>query len=204
MTNPGQLFVYSGPSGVGKGTLLRPVLAAEQSKTVLSVSVTTRAPRPGEVEGKDYSFIDRAAFEQLIAEDGLLEYAQYSGNFYGTPRAAVEAQLAQGRNVVLEIEVQGAMQVMAAFPQAVSIFVVPPSAEVLRKRLTDRATEPAQVIERRLETARKELLHAGEYEFLIINDDLETARRQLASIIDAAGCLRRNMQRIIDEVKNYA
>lgn len=204
MIKPGHLIVYSGPSGVGKGTLLRPILEAQPDRTVLSVSVTTRPPRPGEADGVDYRFISREAFEALIEQDGLLEYAQYSGNYYGTPRAAVEEHLAQGRNVVLEIEVQGAMQVLKNFPQAVSIFVMPPSPEALQTRLTGRATEDEQVIARRLAASKMEMQHANEYEFIIVNDDLSTARRQLAAIIEAAGCLKRNMQSIINEVNCYA
>ena len=125
MSNRGMLIVYSGPSGVGKGTLLAPYLKSHPD-AALSVSVTTRAPRPGETDGVEYSFITRERFEQLIKSDGLLEYAEYSGNYYGTPRAAVEEKIAAGRDVVLEIEVQGAMKIKKSFPDAAFIFILPP------------------------------------------------------------------------------
>ena len=199
---PGLLIVYSGPSGVGKGTILAPYLAAHP-ETVLSVSVTTRAPRPGERDGIDYSFITRERFDELATGGGLPEYAEYSGNCYGTPRAAVETQLAAGCNVLLEIEVQGAMKVRRTFPQAVFIFVLPPSYETLRERLTGRNTETAEVVERRLAAARLELSYAAQYDYVIVNDDADKARAQLDAIICASKCRTNYMQTMIDKVCEF-
>lgn len=203
MSEAGRLFVYSGPSGVGKGTVLTPYLA-ENPGMLLSVSMTTRAPRPGEVNGLDYFFVSREEFEQEIARGGLLEYAQYSGNYYGTPRAKVEDHLAKGRDVLLEIEVQGAMQVKESFPDAVLIFILPPAYETLRKRLLGRGTEPAEVVERRLTAAKEELGFAGRYDYVIINDDLEKARAQLGAVIAAAKCERRFMEKTIEKVCDFS
>lgn len=199
MSKRGMLIVYSGPSGVGKGTLLAPYLKSHP-QAVLSVSVTTRAPRPGETDGVEYSFITRARFEELIACDGLLEYAEYSGNFYGTPRAAVEELIAAGRDVVLEIEVQGAMRVKRSFPEATLIFVLPPSYAELRERLTGRGTEKPEAVARRLAAARRELSSAGEYDFVIVNDDLETAGAKLAAVIAAARCQTKYMHDFMQKI----
>lgn len=194
----GMLIVYSGPSGVGKGTLLVPYMK-EHPEAALSVSVTTRQPRPGEADGVDYHYVTREAFEELIKSDGLLEYAEYSGNYYGTPRAKVEEQIAQGRDVVLEIEVQGAMQIKKSYPDAVFIFVLPPSYAVLRSRLTGRGTEPPAVVECRLTAARKELRHAPEYDFVIVNDDIDAARGRLSAVISAARCRTANLKEFINQ-----
>ena len=180
MAEQGTLFIYSGPSGVGKGTLLGPLMDPDSLR--FSVSMTTRAPRPGEADGREYFFVSREAFEETIASGGLLEYAQYNGNYYGTPRKMVEEELAQGRDVILEIEVQGARQVRKAFPQAVSIFILPPSYEILCERLAGRGTESPQVVENRLAQAKRELLCAGEYDYIIVNGDVETARKQLQAV----------------------
>lgn len=202
MDKRGILFVYSGPSGVGKGTLLGPLM--EPCGLRFSVSMTTRAPRPGEADGREYYFVQREAFETAVAENGLLEYAQYNGNYYGTPRAMVEEQLAKGVDVVLEIEIEGARKVRKAFPDAVLIFILPPSYEALRRRLTDRNTEPPEVVERRLAAAKRELCCAGEYDYLIVNDELETAREQLRAVFLAAKCERRFMAEFIDKVCEFA
>lgn len=198
----GLLVIYSGPSGVGKGTILKPYLAAHP-EAALSVSMTTRAPRPGEREGVEYFFVSRETFETAIREDGLLEYAQYSGNYYGTPRAAVERMLAEGRDVVLEIEVQGALHVMKNFPQALSVFILPPSYPELKTRLTHRGTEAPEVVEHRLKTAREELLQAKNYQYFIVNDDVENAMRKLEAVIAAEKCRLEYMNPIIEKVCEF-
>ena len=202
MAEQGTLFIYSGPSGVGKGTLLGPLMDPDSLR--FSVSMTTRAPRPGEADGREYFFVSREAFEETIASGGLLEYAQYNGNYYGTPRKMVEEELAQGRDVILEIEVQGARQVRKAFPQAVSIFILPPSYEFLCERLAGRGTESPQVVENRLAQAKRELLCAGEYDYIIVNGDVETARKQLQAVLTAAKCEKRFMDPFIEKVCEFA
>ena len=202
MAEQGTLFIYSGPSGVGKGTLLGPLMDPDSLR--FSVSMTTRAPRPGEADGREYFFVSREAFEETIASGGLLEYAQYNGNYYGTPRKMVEEELAQGRDVILEIEVQGARQVRKAFPQAVSIFILPPSYEILCERLAGRGTESPQVVENRLAQAKRELLCAGEYDYIIVNGDVETARKQLQAVLTAAKCEKRFMDPFSEKVCEFA
>lgn len=178
----GVLFVYSGPSGVGKGTLKEKLFAEFGEKLVFSVSATTRKARPGETDGVDYFFISRQDFENRIANNDFLEYAEYAGNLYGTPRSAVEAQLSRGVNVLLEIEVQGAMQVKRRMPESVSVFVLPPSFEELERRLRGRATETEEKICERLETARSELKHADAYDHRVVNVDLDEAYGELRRI----------------------
>lgn len=197
--NNGTLIVYSGPSGVGKGTILKPYLETHP-EAVLSISVTTRAPREGETNGVEYYFVSRGEFERLINGGGMLEYAQYSGNYYGTPRAAVERMIAEGRDVVLEIEVQGAMQVKKTFPDAVFVFILPPSYESLRERLTGRGTETPETLTKRLSTARHELQCAPEYDFVIVNDDVQQATDRLATVIQAAKYRTGNMKNMIAKV----
>ena len=198
----GTLIVDSGPSGVGTGTILRPSLESHP-EAVLSVSVTTRAPRPGETDGVEYHFITREEFDRLAKSDGLLEHAEYSGNCYGTPRAAVERHISDGRDVVLEIEVQGAMKIRESFPEAVFVFILPPSYGTLHERLAGRGTETPEAMEARLRTARFELSHAAEYDYVIVNDDVEKAREQLGAIITAAKCRTRNMKKFIDKVCEF-
>lgn len=193
MDKKGTLFVYSGPSGVGKGTLLLPCLENNE-RMALSVSMTTRAPRPGERDGVDYYFVSRERFEESIAQGGFLEYACYSGNYYGTPRRMVEEQLAAGRDVVLEIEVQGAMQIKRTFPRAVFIFIMPPSFECLQNRLTGRGTETMEKVALRLRAAYDEIDYAKEYDYIIVNDDINIARAKLISVMQAAKCERRAMR----------
>lgn len=178
----GVLFVFSGPSGVGKGTLNAKLFEEFGDQIAFSVSATTRAPREGEVDGKHYFFITKQEFENRIANNDFLEYAQFAGNCYGTPRSYVESLLEQGKNVLLEIEVQGAMQVRERMPQSVSIFVLPPSFEELESRLRGRGTESEEKVQARLDTARRELEYAGKYNYQIVNSDLEEAYRQLRSI----------------------
>ena len=180
--NDGGLFVISGPSGAGKGTLVARLLH-DVPGCWASVSATTRSPRAGEVDGRDYRFLTVEEFRRLIDEDGLLEWAEYSGNYYGTPRAPIEEHRAAGDHVILEIEVQGAFQVREKVPDATLIFIEPPSLEELERRLRGRGTEDEQTIARRMETAKVELSHKMEYDIRLVNDDLEAAARELAAYV---------------------
>ena len=201
----GLLIVMSGFSGAGKGTLMKR-LVADYDDFAFSVSMTTRAPREGEVNGKDYFFVTKEEFEKTIEEDGLVEYAQYVGNYYGTPRAYVEEQLKNGKNVILDIEVQGAMQIKKKFPDALMVFVIPPSIEVLLQRLRARGTETEEVIARRITQAKTECTYMDRYEYIVINDDLDTAVREMYSMITSAKYTvsrRRDfIADIIDELKS--
>ena len=181
--NRGLLVVLSGPSGSGKGTVLKQ--AMQQNDNIeISVSVTTRAPREGEIDGVNYYFSTREVFQKRLDEGGFLEWAEFCGNFYGTPRAEIEQRLNEGKDVILEIEVQGAMKVREAFPDAVLIFNLPPSLEELKKRLTGRKTESPEVVEKRLNTAAWELSQAGKYDYIIVNDNVETAANAFLSILE--------------------
>ena len=188
----GSVFLVVAPSGAGKSSLVNALLA-QDSSIHLSVSCTTRAPRPGEVDGKDYRFVTREAFEQLRAGDQLLEWAQVHGNFYGTPRDAVDAATRAGRDVLLEIDWQGARQVSSLYPRAIGVFILPPSIAALRERLTRRGQDAADVIERRIHGAAVEISHASEFEYVIINQDFSVALRELSLIVGAAR-LRRESQ----------
>jgi guanylate kinase len=186
VTTPrGLLVVIAGPSGVGKGTVHERVRAALPG-SVLSVSVTTRAPRPGEIDGVDYHFVDAAGFQDLIEQDELLEWADYAGQRYGTPRAPVEAAVAAGRIVVLDIELQGALQVKEHDPAALLVFLVPPSFEELERRLRSRGTESEAALQRRLTRAREELSAAHRFDVEIVNDDLDRCVEEVLAAIDAA------------------
>ena len=178
----GRLFVITGPSGVGKGTLIGRLLERVPGLE-LSVSATTRPPRPGERDGVDYHFLSDEEFERLAGDDELLEHATYSGHRYGTPRSEVEPRLAAGRSVVLEIEVQGARQVRAAMPEAVQVFIAPPSPAALRARLEGRATDRPEEIERRLSAAQEELRARREFGHVVVNDDLERATGELVALV---------------------
>lgn len=185
MKRKGILIVVSGFSGVGKGTLMRELLRTYDNYA-LSVSMTTRKPREGEEEGVSYFFVDRETFERTIRQDGLVEYAEYCGNYYGTPKEYVEKCLAQGKDVILEIEIQGAMKVRERFPQALLLFVMPPDAEELRRRLAGRGTEEDAVIRRRLARAQEESKGIENYEYIIINDDLQACVQEMHAVITAA------------------
>ena len=182
--NEGLLVVISAPSGGGKGTILKELFAKDDN-LVLSVSATTRSPRPGEEHGKQYYFLQKEEFEELISQGKMLEYAQYVGNYYGTPREPVEQWMAQGKDVVLEIEVQGGAQIKKIMPGCVSIFILPPSKEVLEKRLRDRGTEEDATVRKRLEKAREEIPHAKDYDYVVFNDRLEDAVEDLRAILRA-------------------
>lgn len=174
MERKGSLTVISGFSGAGKGTIMRELLR-RHPEYALSVSVTTRKPRPGEADGVDYHFLSQREFDALVEQDGLLEHAGYVDHCYGTPRRYVEEAIAEGKDVLLEIEVQGAMQIKEKKPEAILLFVTPPSAEELRRRLTGRGTETENVIRERMERAREEAKSMPLYEYLIVNDNLEDA-----------------------------
>ncbi len=187
LDNIGQLFVISAPSGVGKTTLIRR-LQSSRNDLCFSVSATTRAPRPGEIEGRDYCFMSREEFVRDIRADRFLEWAHVHGEYYGTARAPIETWLQEGQDVILDIDVQGARQVRCAFPPAHTIFILPPSIDTLRERLQARRTESAEKIAGRLIVARKELAEAAWYDFIIVNDDLEEAVADLAAILRACHC----------------
>ena len=179
----GTLFVFSGPSGVGKGTLNAKLFAEFGNQIAFSVSATTRAPREGEIDGKHYFFISKQDFENRIANNDFLEYAQFAGNCYGTPKSYVLSLLEKGKNVLLEIEVQGAMQVKERMPESVSVFILPPSFEELESRLRGRGTETEEKIQARLETAERELEYASSYQYQIVNGgDIDEAYRQLREV----------------------
>lgn len=198
----GTLFIVSGPSGCGKGTVLAEII--KQDNIYYSVSATTRAPRPGEVDGVNYHFLSKDEFEKLIENGGVLEYASYCGNYYGTPKKPVEDMLAEGKNVILEIEVQGALKVMEKCPEAVSVFILPPSLKELRRRLHKRGTETEEVIEKRIGEAAGEISKAVNYDYVMINGELEIAVSDLLSIINSQKLKKENSEYLIDEVLKNA
>lgn len=178
----GLLVVYAGASGVGKGTIMKKLLASDPNIR-LSVSATTRKPREGEADGREYYFVTREKFDQLIADDGFLEHAEYVGNCYGTPKKPVFDMLEQGIDVFLEIELNGFLQVKESCPDCVSIFIIPPSFEELKLRLQGRGTEDAEVIAERLKTAEHELSHQHLFDYVVVNDDVDRAAKEVLSII---------------------
>jgi len=182
MNKKGILIVVSGFSGAGKGTLMKALLN-KYDNYALSISATTRNPREGEVDGREYFFKTTEEFEKMIAQDELIEYAKYVNNYYGTPRAYVEEQLASGKDVILEIEIQGALKVKEKFPETLLLFGTPPSADILRGRLIGRGTETMEVIESRMKRAAEEAEGMDAYDYLIINDDLEICVREMHRII---------------------
>lgn len=194
--NRGTLYIVTAPSGCGKGTILEN--AADKHGLVYSVSATTRSPRTGEIDGVHYFFKSREDFEEMIKNDDFLEYAEYCGNFYGTPRDAVEKLIEEGKDVLLEIEVQGAMKIMDKLPQAVTLFILPPSVRELRRRLLKRGTEAAEVVEERVKKAICEIPFAKYFDFVIINDDINNAIRDFDACIIAAKHLRKCHDKDID------
>lgn len=179
----GLLIILSGPSGVGKGTVRQELFKDASLNLAYSISMTTRKARPGERDGIDYFFVDEMTFEDKIEKGELLEYARFVGNYYGTPKDYVDKLLDEGKNVVLEIEVQGALQVMAKVPEALTIFLVPPSFEELERRIRGRRTEAEDVVKERLDKARKEIKTKDEYKYVVENNDVLKAKEEIASII---------------------
>ena len=197
MNDRGQLIVISGPSGAGKSSVVNRGIQG-RTDMCFSTSVTTRDPRPGEVDGKDYFFISPERFREMVENNELLEHAEYVAHSYGTPRAYVERQMESGFNVVLDIEVQGARQVKEKMPEAILVFILPPSMDELRRRLENRGTDSAEVIDARLTRAREELKEAPLYDYVIINDDLGEAAKEFAAILSAEHCRYHNRKDLID------
>lgn len=183
MNGKGILTVVSGFSGSGKGTLMKELLARYPDAYALSVSATTRQPRPGEEDGREYFFVTKDEFEKMIAKGELIEYAKYVENYYGTPKKYVEEQLSEGKDVILEIEIQGALKVKEAFPDTLLLFVTPPSAAELEKRLVGRGTETMDVIRSRMNRACEEAEGMDRYDYLIVNDDLDRCVEEMHDII---------------------
>lgn len=183
MDRPGILIVISGFSGAGKGTIVKSLL--EKHDIFLSISCTTRKPREGEIDGKDYYFVTREEFEKMIREGEMIEWAEYAGNYYGTPQKAVNDRLAEGKDVLLEIEVQGGMQVKKLFPEAVLLFVVPPSADELLNRLRTRGTENESQIGLRLEQTVREIEYIKDYDYIVLNDQLDKAVQTVLNIMES-------------------
>ncbi|MDD9138688.1 MULTISPECIES: guanylate kinase [Fructobacillus] len=197
MTERGLLIVLSGPSGVGKGTVRKAIFEDDAVDFRYSISATTRKPRPGEENGKDYFFVSREEFEDKIQAGDMLEYAEYVGNYYGTPRSFIEETLASGRDVFLEIDVQGALQVKAKMPEGVYIFLTPPDIKNLRQRLIGRGTDSAEVIEKRVAAARDELKKMINYNYAVENDVVAHAVDRIKAIITAE---RLRVSRVLEQI----
>ena len=195
----GLLIVLSGPSGVGKGTVRAAVFANNQFQYGYSVSATTRAQRPGEVDGKDYYFVSREEFETMIQNEDLLEYAEYVGNYYGTPIQKIEENLAAGHDVFLEIEVQGAMKVKERMPEGIFIFLAPPNLEELESRITGRGTDAAHVIQERMATAKEEIELMQHYDYVVVNDQVQHAVDKINAIIQSEHL---KVERVVDQIRH--
>lgn len=200
MQNKGILMVISGFSGAGKGTLVKKLLS-EYDNYALSISMTTRGPREGEQDGREYFFRTREQFEENIAKNGFIEYAQYCGNYYGTPKAYVEEQMQAGKDVILEIEIQGAMKIKEQFPESLLLFVTPPSAEELQKRLVGRGTETADVIAQRLARAYEESEGMDAYDYIVVNDDLDECAAAVQKYVEAAKNVPSRRVEFITEIR---
>ena len=200
MNKEGILIVVSGFSGAGKGTIMKALLE-RYDNYALSISATTRNPRPGEEEGKAYFFKTTEEFEKMIAKDDLIEYAMYVGNYYGTPKAYVEEQLRAGKDVILEIEIQGALKVKEKFPNTLLLFVTPPSAEELRKRLEGRGTETQEVIDGRMKRAIEEAEYMDQYDYLVVNDELDVCVEEMHHLIQGEHEICFRNQTFIEHMK---
>ncbi len=207
MAERGVLIVVSGFSGAGKGTIVKKIIE-ENDNYALSISMTTREPREGEVEGVSYFFVSKERFEEAISNGELVEYANYVGNYYGTPKKNVEDMLEQGKDVILEIEMQGAMQVKTRFPDAVLVFVTPPNADELKRRLMSRGTESEEVVNKRMRRAYEESAFVDRYDYLLVNDDLERCVKDLHMLIEAShhapNCSAGLLKSINEQLKIYA
>ncbi len=208
MSSQGILTIVSGFSGVGKGTLMKCLLSEYPSEYCLSISATTRAPRAGETDGVNYFFVTREQFETMIREDKLIEYARYVDYYYGTPKDFVVEKLSQGINVILEIEMQGALKMKQKYPESLLIFVVPPKASDLEERLVGRGTEPPEVIKNRLRRAAQEAVYMKDYDYIVVNDEVERATRQIHEIItnERDRVLRRDdfIEKLTQELQIYS
>ncbi|MBQ7751911.1 MAG: guanylate kinase [Clostridia bacterium] len=194
----GSLFIISGPSGTGKGTVCKELV--KHDNIFLSISATTRDKRLGEVDGETYFYISKEKFLSMIENGKMLEFAEYSGNYYGTPKEAVEKMLEQGKNVILEIEAQGALKVKEKMPEAVMIFIVPPSIKELRDRLSKRGREDTEEIEKRINTAKWEFSQCPKYNYVLVNDNLETCVKNTLDIIDATNERQKIIEKLLSEI----
>ena len=195
----GKLLVISGPSGAGKSTVIGRLME-QREDLCFSVSVTTRAPRPGEEDGRDYFFVSPQRFQELVEDGYLLEHAEYVGNYYGTPRGYVEQRQLEGKSVILDIEVQGASQIVRNCPDAVTVFILPPSGEELERRLRHRNTDTDEKIRERLLQAKRECAEAGKYGYIVINDDPDAAAREVNAILTAEKCKAADRLNLVTEV----
>ncbi len=182
MSSLGNLTVLTGPSGVGKGTIVRKILNSH-SDVWLSISATTRQPRSGEIDGKDYFFLEKKNFQEIIDKEGFLEWASFSNNFYGTPKKIVKEKIEEGTKVLLEIELEGARQIRKSFPEALQLFLAPPNLDELEKRIRGRATESEEAIRDRLSIANKELMAKKEFDAVVINDNIEKAFKEIEGLM---------------------
>ena len=198
---PGLLIVVSGPAGVGKGTVVRKMMELSD-RVVLSVSTTSRAPRPSETEGKSYFFRTKEQFEDMIKNDQLIEWVEYCGNYYGTPRDFVCGEIKKGHVVILEIEVEGALNVRRLFPECVLCFIVPPDYSELEKRLRGRATEDEATIQKRLLRAKQEFQFINKYDYFILNDSVEAAAQRFANIVESEKMRTSRNKELIEDFKN--
>ena len=198
--NRGILTVVSGFSGAGKGTIMKELMSKYSDQYALSISATTRGPRPGETDGVEYFFKTREEFEQMIEAEELVEYAQYVGNYYGTPKKKVEDLIDEGSNVFLKIEVEGAGNIRKVFPEVVSVFIVPPSMEELASRLKGRGTETEETFNRRFNIARNELLRASEYDYIVINDSVSECADRICAILNAEASRYIRMKTLVDNM----
>lgn len=200
MKKQGTLVVVSGFAGTGKGTVMKELLGRYDSYA-LSISATTRNPRPGEVDGREYFFKTKEEFEQMIERDEFVEHACYVGNYYGTPKKYVQEQLAVGKDVILEIEIQGALNIKSQFPDALLLFIAPPSADVLKERLVGRGTETEEVIEQRLARAVEESKGIENYDYLVVNDDLDECVENVHQMIQSAGWKMSRREADVEELR---